>query len=53
MNIQEYLNNLREKVRKYDKDAKNPFLESQSVTNPFRESFSQTYIWVETDEEED
>jgi len=49
MNIQEYLYNLKEKVKKYDKNAQNPFFEFGN--NPFSESFSQTYVWVENDDD--
>ncbi len=50
MNIREYLYNLNEKVKKYDKNAQNPFFKLDN--NPFGENFSQTYVWVENDDDE-
>ena len=38
---------LLKKVHKYDKTAKNPFLNKNYTYNPFKSIYEQTYIWVE------
>ena len=38
---------LLKKVHKYDKKAKNPFIENDFSYNPFKSIYEQTYIWVE------
>lgn len=47
MKIKEYLKLLNKKVKCYDKEAKNPFLEYNYAYNPFKSAISQTYVWVE------
>jgi len=47
MNIREYFKELNEKMKCYDKNAKNPFLEYNYAYNPFKSAISQTYVWVE------
>lgn len=48
--LREYLYNLKEKVKKYDKNAQNPFYEPGN--NPFSENFPQTYVWIEADDDQ-
>ena len=48
MDILKYLYNLKEDVKKYDKNAQNPFCKPEN--NPFCDGFSQTYVWVEKEE---
>lgn len=40
------------KVYKYDKKAKNPFLEREYSYNPFKSIYEQTYLWVEKPEDD-
>ncbi len=47
MGIKEYFIILNKKMKKYDKNAKNPFLEYNYAYNPFKSAISQTYVWVE------
>lgn len=47
MDIKEYILFLNKKVKKYEKSAKNPFLEYNYAYNPFKSAISQTYVWVE------
>lgn len=47
MGIKEYLFILNKKMKSYDKNAKNPFLEYNYAYNPFKSAISQTYVWVE------
>ncbi len=42
-----YLEDILEKVKKYDEKATNPFLSSEIEYNPFKSIYEQTYIWVE------
>ncbi len=51
MGIKEYLQTLNKKMRSYDKSAKNPFLEYNYAYNPFKSAISQTYVWVERENE--
>lgn len=47
MDIKEYFSALNKKMKSYDKNAKNPFLEYNYAYNPFKSVISQTYVWVE------
>ncbi len=47
MNIKKSLQELKKRINKYDKNAKNPFLEYNYAYNPFKSAISQTYVWVE------
>ena len=47
MGIKEYFSTLNKKMKAYDKNAKNPFLEYNYAYNPFKSAISQTYVWVE------
>jgi len=47
MGIKEYFFELNKKMKNYDKNAKNPFLEYNYAYNPFKSAISQTYVWVE------
>jgi len=52
MDIKTYLNEIREKVKHYDKTAQNPFVQkTQFEHNPFAGALSQTYIWVEPEKD--
>lgn len=53
MNIKEQFAKIIEKLNKLDQSAKNPFLNSDFSTNPFKDAFSQTYVWVEHDNGDD
>ncbi len=43
-----YIKLLINKMKKYDKKAKNPFLNKDFKYNPFKSIYEQTYIWVDT-----
>jgi len=51
MSIKEYFFELNKRMKKYDKNAKNPFLEYNYAYNPFKSAISQTYVWVERENE--
>lgn len=57
MNVKKYftrkLKELKDKVVHYDQRAQNPFLERGFEHNPFLGAFSETYIWVENDENDE
>jgi len=46
-NMKKYVNILIKKTKKYDKYAKNPFLDKDFEYNPFKSIYEQTYIWVD------
>lgn len=41
-----HLKKIIKKVKNYDKQATNPFLEHQFENNPFKSIYEQTYIWI-------
>ncbi len=45
--IKSLFKNLSLETEKYNKNAKNPFLENNFEYNPFKSIYEQTYIWVE------
>lgn len=45
--IIKYMDIMIKKMNKYDKKAKNPFLEANFDYNPFKSIYEQTYIWVD------
>lgn len=47
MNVKEFLQYLDKKIKHYDKNAKNPFLEYNYAHNPFKSAVSETRVWVE------
>lgn len=47
-NIKKYFKVLNEKMKQYDKKAKNPFLEYNYAHNPFKSAVYETKVWVET-----
>ncbi len=55
MNIYEYFKDVNSKADAINKKAKNPFVDYDYSTNPFRGAFKQTYIWIEkeTNKKED
>jgi len=53
MNIKEQFERILEKLNKLESSAQNPFLRTDFSANPFKDAFSQTYVWVEDDREEE
>ena len=53
MELKEYLNELKSRVKKLDSKAKNPFLEYDYSYNPFKSALKQTYVWIEKESEKE
>lgn len=51
MRISEYFKEINSKVDNINKKARNPFVDYDYSTNPFRGAFKKTYIWIEEEEE--
>ncbi len=47
MRISEYFKEINSKAGAINKKIKNPFVDYDYSTNPFKGAFKQTYIWVE------
>ncbi|HIS74576.1 TPA: hypothetical protein IAA86_06115 [Candidatus Galligastranaerophilus intestinavium] len=50
MRISEYFKEINSKVDNINKKARNPFVDYDYSTNPFRGAFKKTYIWIEKEE---
>lgn len=44
-----YFNKIKNKINKFDKLAKNPFLQTEHSYNPCVNCVAQTYVWIEED----
>lgn len=52
MDIKEFIKEINRKIKTYDNEARNPFLEYNYAYNPFKSVIHQTYVWVEKAGEE-
>ena len=53
MKISDYFKEINSKADAINKKKKNPFVDYDYSTNPFRGAFKQTYIWIEKEEEKE
>ncbi|GBF23668.1 hypothetical protein tpqmel_1072 [Candidatus Gastranaerophilus sp. (ex Termes propinquus)] len=51
MNLKEHFAHIIEKLHKQADNVEHPFVSTEFNSNPFKDAFSQTYVWVEVDEE--
>ena len=51
MKISNYFKEINSKADAINKKAKNPFVDYDYSTNPFRGAFKQTYIWIEKEDD--
>lgn len=51
MKISDYFKEINLKVDTLNRKVKNPFVDYDYSTNPFRGAFKQTYIWIEKEDD--
>ena len=47
--MQKYIQKIKNKIKKLDKIAQNPFTDYMHNYNPSSNYFTQTYVWIEED----
>lgn len=47
MNLISYIKKINDKIKEFDEMATNPFTNPDFEYNPFKNAFSQTYVWLD------